>query len=393
MVELVCTSAATNRAALSRALGMSRSSVGVCVDHLLEKGILDEIARSGGARGRPSPELIPGRRSAKTGVLEFGHRSTTAAIGNLCGEVVARRPVDVSLRKGGGSALDVACESLRELMDTLPEGSGRIQQVVVSIPASGSSPTGSTEPSAMLHGELDRPIGALDDVPVARYTEQLLGVPTAVESDANLLALAEANSTARPALPLVRLELSLGIGAGIIDGDGDLFHGVRGVAGDLSHIGLHVGTATCWCGKVGCFALIASLRSVLGDLGMWDPEEGVAAGSAQLRDRIRAGESEAMRRVWAAADAVGEVAAIVVDLLNPATLVLGGELTMLGSDVLARVRATIYERALASSTRHLQVTTGHPEVDTARGAALLGQALLLAPDGLDRQLAGSHLVS
>ena len=100
-----------------------------------------------------------------------------------------------------------------------------------------------------------------------------------------------------------------------------------------------------------------------------------------------------MRRVWAAADAVGEVAAIVVDLLNPATLVLGGELTMLGSDVLARVRATIYERALASSTRHLQVTTGHPEVDTARGAALLGQALLLAPDGLDRQLAGSHLVS
>lgn len=386
MVELICRGEATNRAALARALDMSRSTVGVCVDHLLDNGILDEVEPSGGARGRPSQELIPGRRSAKTGVLDLGHRRTTVAIGNLCGEVVARRTVDVSLGEGAGSALDVACGALLQLMETLPEDSGRIQQVVVSVPAPGSSPTGSLEPSNIRDDELDRPLGSWEDFPVARYTEQLLDVPTAIENDANLLALAEANSTAQPALPLVRLELSLGIGAGIIDADGDVFRGVGGGAGDLAHIGLHGGTITCWCGKTGCVGLIGSLRSVLGDLGIWNPDQDVGTCIAQLRDRVRAGESEATRRVWAAADVIGEAAAIVVDLLNPATLVLGGEMTKLGSDVLARVRATIYERALASSTRNLHVIIGDREVDTARGAARLGQSLLLTPDGVERQL-------
>jgi predicted NBD/HSP70 family sugar kinase len=111
------------------------------------------------------------------------------------------------------------------------------------------------------------------------------------------------------------------------------------------------------------------------------------SGLDELRRRLRVGEAAATQRVWSAADAIGELAAMVVDILNPATLVLGGEMMHLGSDVLARVRAVVYERALPLSTRRIQIALSDRERDGALlGGAHLGAAVLLSPEGVRRQL-------
>jgi predicted NBD/HSP70 family sugar kinase len=127
---------------------------------------------------------------------------------------------------------------------------------------------------------------------------------------------------------------------------------------------------------------------VMDDLGILHSNgSDLQSGLDELRRRLRVGESTATQRVWSAADAIGELAAMVVDMLNPATLILGGEMMHLGSDVLARVRAVVYERALPLSTRRLQIALSDLEQDGALiGGAQLGAARLLTPEGVRQQL-------
>lgn len=388
MVTLICSGHTTSRAAISRELDMSRSTVGLGVEYLLDRGILDETVRHNGARGRPHQELVIGPHAAKIGLIDFRHQGTTVAVADLSGTVLCREQLDIPLLDGAEASLGLATAALRTLTENPPSGPVTLGQVIISVSAPVNSAAGSLERFSAPREKGRGPIISWEEYPVARYAEHILGVPAQLENDANVMALAEARSTPRPGLPLIRFELSLGIGAGIIDANGQIFRGAGGVAGDLGHVGLHaVSSERCWCGKIGCFGVVGSLQSVLDHLGVWGDGNDAGRALDELRDLLRMGQGVATRRVWAAADAVGEVAATVVDLLNPATLVLGGEMTTLGSDVLARVRATIYERALALSTRHLQVINAEPRNDAIVGGARLGQMILLSADGLERQLA------
>jgi glucokinase len=84
------------------------------------------------------------------------------------------------------------------------------------------------------------------------HIEHALGLPTAVDNDANLFALGEgAAGAAAGREHFLGVVLSTGIGGAVVT-DGRLVRGATGSAGELGHVCVVPGGRTCVCGARGC---------------------------------------------------------------------------------------------------------------------------------------------
>jgi glucokinase len=154
--------------------------------------------------------------------------------------------------------------------------------------------------------------------------EERLGVPVAVEDDANAAALAEWQSGAgRGYRNLLVMTAGTGVGCGLIL-DGALFRGSRGWAGELGHQVMLPDGAECPCGHRGCLQTLASGRAL----------ERVAAtrnlpDAAALVLAAEEGQAWAAGAIAACGGWLGLAAANVVNLLDLEAVIVGGGLCSL----------------------------------------------------------------
>jgi predicted NBD/HSP70 family sugar kinase len=175
-----------------------------------------------------------------------------------------------------------------------------------------------------------------------------------VENDANLGALAEAASGAgRAAVDLVYLMVSSSVGAGLVL-NGRLYRGSLGLAGEIGHVAAVPGGAVCRCGNRGCLetviappVLLELLRSRHGPLTVGEMIE------------LACGGDRGCRRVLAdAGRALGEVVAMLLNVLNPELVVVGGELAAAGDLLLDGVRESLRRAALPAAPVAARVVAG-----------------------------------
>ncbi|WP_427174647.1 ROK family protein [Arthrobacter sp. 92] len=146
------------------------------------------------------------------------------------------------------------------------------------------------------------------------------------------------------------------ISSGIIS-SGHLQRGADGAAGDLGHIQLsRSGDTLCSCGNHGCLEALASVPAITCQLrsnGLDVKEE------TDICQLMAAGNTHAIQTARQAGRDIGDVLATVVNLLNPAVIVVGGLLTELGEQVVAGIREVIYRRCppLATSGRQVAASS------------------------------------
>ncbi len=186
-----------------------------------------------------------------------------------------------------------------------------------------------------------------DRIPLVDAVTERLGLPAAVENDATAGALAEwwfGAGRSRGVDDLIYLTISTGIGGGLVL-DGRLYTGVAGNAGELGHLTVIYDGRQCGCGRRGCLeayasgtniatraheALAAGERSILGDLPSVTAKE--VAAHALSGDPLAA-------RIWDETMAMlGSGVANILDIFNPALVVLGGGVTRAGDQLLVPVR-------------------------------------------------------
>jgi glucokinase len=196
---------------------------------------------------------------------------------------------------------------------------------------------------------LDPPnLAGWEGTPIVSLLEQATGVPTSLENDANAGALAEWRFGAgRGAASLVFLTFSTGMGAGLILG-GRLHRGAGGVAGEVGHIRL-ADDGPSGYGKRGSFEGFCSgpglARLVAAELG---------AGHGQLTgrdvvERARAGDAVALRAVTVSGERLGQGLALLIDVLNPEVIVVGGMGFRLGDLLLEPARRVAAAEAIPAA--------------------------------------------
>lgn len=102
-----------------------------------------------------------------------------------------------------------------------------------------------------------------ENYPLKEALEQAIGLPVIIENDANMAALGEMwLGAGQGAKNLICVTLGTGVGGGIIV-DGDIIHGVSGMAGEIGHITVVPKDGDpCNCGKKGCLETVSSATGI-----------------------------------------------------------------------------------------------------------------------------------
>lgn len=292
-----------SRAALAERTGLTKSTVSKLVGDLLDGGFVTETSPERvGERGRPGVRVdLSGARMASLG-LEVNVAYLAAAVLDLSGEVRFSQRVE---RDNRGSDPVVVLGALQELADG-------------ALAAAGAA--GLCVPGAVLAVSGPVAEGVLTSAPNLGWRNVhaagllRLPVPVTLENEANLAALGELWFGAGAA-DFLYVSGEIGIGAGVVVG-AELFHGARGLAGELGHVVVSPAGPPCRCGAQGCLETYAGQEALLAAAGA----ESIPALCAALE----AGDAAAHAATTAAAEALGLALSTAVTLLDLDRIVLGG---------------------------------------------------------------------
>ena len=208
-----------------------------------------------------------------------------------------------------------------------------------------------------------------------------------VDNDVNLMALSEYRQFWPRVEHFLFIKAGTGIGSGIIL-NGAVYRGAHGASGDIGHIQFDEASAPlCRCGKFGCVEARAAGWAIARDLR----SNGYQAYNARdVIHLLEQREPDCIQRIRQAGRVLGEVAADVVSVLNPTTIVVGGTLSRAGEHLLAGVKELIYRRSLPLALDGLVVFPARSD-DRAGilGAAYLAIDAALASDALSDTVARS----
>ncbi len=204
------------------------------------------------------------------------------------------------------------------------------------------------------------------NVPLADLVEERIGLPTFVERDTNVAVQCEWRyGAARGTRTAIYVTVSTGIGGGIIL-DGRPLLGPDDTAGEVGHLTVELDGPICGDGQRGHVEAFASgtaiarranealrdgeapgLAVLVGDRGAVDAA--IVARAADAGDAACAG---ILDQAW---EALGAMAASVVNILNPDIIVLGGGIAANRPEVLDRVRRGIDQRAFTAPAARVRV--------------------------------------
>ncbi|MCL5006368.1 MAG: ROK family protein [Acidobacteria bacterium] len=183
---------------------------------------------------------------------------------------------------------------------------------------------------------------------LARWVKEHLNLDCLVDNDANAGALGEFRYGAgRGTHSIVYITISTGIGGGVVC-EGKLLHGRDSLAGELGHIPMSVAGAVCSCGGQGCLETFCSGTAIaLRGRGLAKRKPAVLARTIELSsgdpDKITAetlfqaateGEKGAVFIVREAAQWLARGLLMVIRILNPDRIILGGGVALAGKRLL-----------------------------------------------------------
>jgi predicted NBD/HSP70 family sugar kinase len=339
-----------SRAELARMTGLSRSTISTIVADLLEAGLAGERdgQPSGESHAGRPPVMVALNRSAGLAVgLDFGHRHLRVAVSDLSHTVLAETWCEMDVDHSADQGLDKAAEFVERVLDEAGANRERVIGVGMGLPAPIDRATGSVQASSILPGWVG--------VDAAAEAASRLGLPVEVENDANLGALAELVwGAAKGRSEVAYIKVSSGIGAGLISG-GRLQHGVGGTAGEIGHTLLAEGGPVCRCGNRGCLETLASSRAIA---ELLSASRGEPVSTRRLLDLCAAGDAAAQRLIGDAGRAIGVAVANLCNMLNPESVIVGGDLSAAGEVLLAPLREVVHRNAIPSAVADLEIVAG-----------------------------------
>jgi predicted NBD/HSP70 family sugar kinase len=366
------------RAALTKQLRLSRSTIGALVADLAELGLVDERVPTGGDRaGRPSHVVGPRADGPYAIAVDIDiARVTTAAIG-IGGQMLARHVLACDPAPPPPRAVArLVVAALDALAGQVPAGAWPIG-LGVSVPGTVNRNTGTVEFAPNLDWRQEH-FGELlsDTVPK--------GLPVTIGNDANLAVLAEhLRGNARGIDDVVYLMGRIGVGAGVLV-HGRLMDGHEGYAGEVGHNVVDVSGPLCHCGKRGC------LETYIGDTALLELAGRRPNGTREEVGRVfveaRAGEPQAVKAVRTVAEALGRAVASLVNILNPELVVLGGSLAQIYDFAAAEVSHALQRHVMVTSPHTVDVCVSAFSTDASLlGAAEMALAGVLADPVTARQ--------
>ncbi|WOX09693.1 ROK family protein [Streptomyces sp. N50] len=300
------------RSTISRLTGLSPASVTDYCARFAQLGLIRESAtpqRSKGV-GRPHVPVDLDASRFVVGGVHVAVPYTTVALLDLRGRVVAERRIGHDgYLTDPSRVLARAAEGLAAL---LAEAAGATP-LGVGVAAGGwvDRDSGTI---------VDHPLLGWRDVPVRELLGARTGLPVHVDGHARALVNGERLfGRARGSRSVLHLFVGNVVDAAFATND-EVHHGPRSQAGAIAHLPLRGGTEPCDCGRVGCLQVELSERT----LCRRAREAGIVDGvnPTHVVTAAERGNPVAVRLLTQRARMVGRAVGLLLDILNPETVVV-----------------------------------------------------------------------
>lgn len=370
-----------SRPQIADAIGLSRPTVAKLVDELAAEGLIRETGRGPSTRGGGKRPLLVelNAGAAAVAAVSLGEEQIETGVADLAGRVLLRRRRPTGAEQGPDEVVRRVTAAVGETLAEFRRTSNlRIAGVGAGVVGVVHATTGVVAFAANLPGWRDIPLGA----ELARAT----GLPVSVETQYRAQTLGEVwFGHGQGVRNLVGLGLGVGIGAGVVL-EGSIYRGPDDSAGEIGHTTIDPLGAQCRCGNMGCWEVYASTSALLRMVrdALWRGERSVLA--EQVGSRL---DTLTLEMVLAAAESgdplarryavdemgyrLGMGTANLVNIFNPELVVLFGEMTVLGEELLERIRASVRTRALPEPGRRVRIVASLLGAD----APLVGAASLI----------------
>jgi glucokinase len=170
------------------------------------------------------------------------------------GKMLEKVTTGTEVQLGRDHVIREMCDAIQSLM-AKHRSSGDLSGIGIGVPGFINMDTGIIERSPNLQDWAG--------FPVRQEIEKRLGTNVVLENDANAAAMGEKwLGAGRNTDHMVMYTLGTGVGGGIVM-NGQLWHGVNGMAGELGHFNVESEGHPCGCGSRGCLEQYASATAIV----------------------------------------------------------------------------------------------------------------------------------
>jgi len=353
------TAGGISRVEISRQLGLTRAAVSGIVNDLLAAGIILETEHLLSHSGRPAIVLeINPSRGYVIGI-DFGASHINLLLADTAARILDEIEVDFDIRAGPQAGIAEADRLVREILSRANLNIEDILAIGMGVPGPIVTATGTVVAPPIMPG--------WDGYPIRDNLQTLWKVPVSINNDAELGALGEwAAGAGRGEQTLAYIKVGTGIGAGLLL-DGQIYRGVTGSAGEIGHLTIDENGPLCACGNHGCLEAIAGGRAIAlqaqeavrnkqrTQLASIQPVESITA--RDVAAAARRGDLLAQQILARAGTHIGIAIAGMVNLFNPALVIIGGGVAQTGDILLEPIRQAVQRRSLPAATRVVRITT------------------------------------
>jgi len=373
VLDLIRSKTATTRTALIDQLGWSRITLARRLDELLTADIVVVSGQTDSSGGRPAESFAINKDVGILFSVDIGGSHTRVAITDLISTILIEDEADIGLWEGPDAVFTWAGQVFDYLLRRLGKTRADVRGIGVGVPGPVDAASG-----RLASPQIDP---QWNDLLVKDYFPAEFSAVFAVDRDVNVMAAAESRLGWPEYQDLTVVKLGLGIGCALVL-DGRVYRGARGGAGDFSH-SFRYGEESCSCGRRGCLEAVASGYAIRRELN--------ARGyrirtSGDIVSLARMGSPDVVELLAAAGSEIGRALVDVAGLLNPAVIVIGGQMAESGDPLLSSIRDSLLQHVRAFSGTELVVSQSR----LGNKAGVLG-ASLIAQDALFEADRISHL--
>ena len=358
-----------SRAGLSRQCGLSRSTVSGIVTDLLGSSLVHESHQARSTGGRPPIVLRFADQQSWIIGVELGASHISTVLCDLRGRPRLELHTDHDVQGDPEGSLRLLEKSIARCI-AHPEVD---KQQVIGIGIGVPCPIDPAHPDQLSARILPK----WGDVRLGERLHKRFGLPTFIDNDANFGALAERWwGAGRGHDNFAYIKVATGVGSGLII-DGRIFRGSGGIAGEIGHTAIDARGPRCRCGLTGCLEAMIGTESLLRRFETLQP----GALIHSLDDIIDLADRDdpvAVQIISETGGYLGIAVANLLNIFNPACVVLGGSLTRVGERLLRPLRETIQGRALWHSIAGAEVllsTLGDEAIAVGAATQVLAAAL------------------
>lgn len=344
ILKIIHNNSPISRARIAEVTGLSPATVSNIVKELLEMELVRETSR-GESRGGRKPVLLELNPSGAYLIgLEWGIAEIKAVLMDLSKRVKAVRDMPVDTYQVGDFI-----DSTLEIIDIFSHKVDHPERIY----GVGIGVHGLVNPEKGV--SLFAPHFKWEDVPIKEYLRKRMGYPVLLDNDVRMMALAEKWDGKDN---FIFINTGPGIGAAIVL-DGRLHFGRDFSAGEFGHMTIVKEGPLCSCGNFGCLEALISVDRLVREFNP-DLHQGLSYGGlkeewGRLIMTAKKGQNKAREILTDAARYLGTGIANLVNLLNPESIIIGGDFIEAEKIIFPLIKEQVSKKALSVPSRKLKI--------------------------------------